>query len=68
MVETRRLLVTGATGAARQQLDIELVGDAQIDDPGAAIGLRQPQEFGKAQLAIKGDRGVEVGGLEVEVA
>jgi len=68
VVEAGGLLIAGASLAAGKELDIELVGDAQIDDPRRAVGFGETQELGEAQLAVVVDRGLKVVHLEVEVS
>lgn len=53
-----RMLGTGrlAAVATGKQLDEQVIGYAQIGDPGATILLREAQEFFKAKLAVASER------------
>jgi len=55
-------------GTAAGELEIEPVIEAQIDDPGAAVLLRQFEERLETELLVEGDRFVEIARFEIDVS
>src|ERR1700730_18959375 len=40
----------------REEFEVNLVGDTQIDDPRLVVGVEQPEELGEAELGVEGYR------------
>ena len=57
--------LAGATG---EELEEGVVGDPEVDDPGLALPVEEPEDLGEAQLLIEGERTTEVVDLDGDMA
>src|SRR5262249_16761168 len=67
VVEAGDLLARRLAGAAGDQLEVEVVVEAEVDDPGLVVLVGELEERLEAELLVEGHRRLEIAALEVDV-